>query len=96
MGKTHRFDKERNLLVSELDATSADLMRAELELGGVPQPGAKFYAITDHLGSVLDAIENEPSGNAQADADAERQAIWNATEALGGLVADEYGTDDVA
>ena len=66
MGKTHRFDKddEQNLLVSELDATSADLMRAELELGGTPQPGAKFYAITDHLGSVLDSIENEPSGNA--------------------------------
>ena len=97
MGKTHRFDPDddRNLLVSDLDATSEDLMRLEMELSETPQAGAKFYAITDHLGSVLDAIESQP-GNTQAEADAERQAIYNATKALGGLVDDEYGADDVS
>ena len=97
MGKTHRFDPDddRNLLVSDLDAASEDLLRLELALDGVPTMGAKYYAITDHLGSVLDAIESQP-GNAQAEADAERQAIYNATVALGGLVDDEYGTDDVS
>ncbi len=95
MGKTHRFDKDQNVMVAELDAASEDLMRAELELGGTPQPGAKYYAITDHLGAVLDAIESQP-GHPQADADAEREAIYNATQALGGQVGSEYGADDVS
>ena len=95
MGKTHRYnrdDDDRNLLVSDLDVTSEDLMRAELQLDGVPEPGTKFYAITDHLGSVLDDIESQP-GNGQAEADAERQAIFNASQALGALVDAEYGDD---
>ena len=98
MGKTHRFDKDddRNLLVEELDGSAADLMRLELEAAyGIPEPGTKYYAITDHLGAELDAIDSTTQ-QPQAAADAERQAIYNAAVALGALVDAEYGADDVS
>ena len=89
MGKTYRYesDDESELLTDALDMAAADLMRAELELGGSATPGGQFYVITDHLGSVLDSIESQP-GNEQAEADAERQAVWNAAQALEKLIAE--------